>query len=308
MANGVNYRDGVPRPRPVEEMPAGLKRQLEGGRAEDYEWRRARRGGTGARQAPGWGAEAASAFLSTLRACQHDDGTSGLGKQLWLLLTGEEMYDRVMGLLPRYTSEEARENIKEVIFHHAERAAQEASDLYDSAAQVITHRCLKPLRELARKCGAVTLLAMPVDPALTTFHGWLAADPAKERMRSIANNARITGGLANWDLSWLDEVGVVAYERAAGRVRNERPGGGQVRGDFARGLVHTRTLPTAVANGSDHYVVVSPGAPPRFMTVEEVCRAMGLPRSSPVTDALTADGLGHETCTAIQAVSALGDA
>ena len=145
---------------------------------------------------------------------------------------------------------------------------------------------------------------MPMDPAVTTYHEWLSADVGRERTRSIAANNRITSGIADWDLSWLEGEGVVAYERAAGRVRQERPGGGPVTAGFARGLVHTESLPTAVASPSDHYVVVSAVAPPRFMSVEEVCRSMGVPRSSPVVGALIAE----DTCTAIQAVSALGDA
>ena len=78
-------------------MPAGLKRQIEGGRAPDYEWRRAMRGGGGTKQAPSWGAEGADAFFTTLQACQHEDGTPGIGQHLWQLLTGDgSVYERVM--------------------------------------------------------------------------------------------------------------------------------------------------------------------------------------------------------------------
>ena len=53
---------------------------------------------------------------------------------------------------------------------------------------------------------------------------WLAEDPTTERQRDISNNKRLTDGIAKWPLGWLHSDAVVCYERAAGRVRKERPG------------------------------------------------------------------------------------
>ena len=47
-------------------------------------------------------------------------------------------------------------------------------------------------------------------------------------------------------------------------------------------------LPTAVANASDHYIVVARGERPRFMTVEEVARGFGIPAACPLMAMLAA--------------------
>ena len=70
-------------------------------------------------------------------------------------------------------------------------------------------------------------------------------------------------------------------------MEQERGGRADVR--FVRGLVKTRVLPTAVANASDHYVVISPGGRGlRYMSVNEYARAFGIPHESPLCYMLTA--------------------
>ena len=103
---------------------------------------------------------------------------------------------------------------------------------------------------------------------------WIARDLSKERLRPLQRSKRAWEGLARWPLSWMDAPGVICYERAAGRIEEER--GGVVDAAFVKRLVHTSCLPTAVASASDHYILVQPSQAPRFMTVEEVGRCMGL--------------------------------
>lgn len=287
-------------------MPAGLKRQLEGGRAADWAWRREQRGAGGLPQAPSWSAEAADAFLVTLNVCHKDDGSKSIGVQLLMVLQDGDASDRLMAALPSGTSASARRLIAQIVFHHSNVAAQQGLGygVYDSAAKTITHRCLKPLRDKARARTKAAPLVLAEEPYTNTFHEYLTGEVQHERLRSIEGNNRIRDGVAAWDLSWLEAEGVVCYERAAGRVRDERPGShGSPAASFLRGVVSTDVLPTAVANGADHYVVVSAARPPRFMTVEEVSRSMGVPPESPVMVPLT-----DETFTAIQAVAALGEA
>ena len=81
-------------------MPAGLRRQLEGGHADDYEERRARRGATGRAQAPSWSAEAAMAMLATLDACAEADGEDSRGKQMLRVLTSIAARARLDAALP----------------------------------------------------------------------------------------------------------------------------------------------------------------------------------------------------------------
>ena len=133
-----------------------------------------------------------------------------------------------------------------------------------------------------------------------TFHAWLSSRPDKERLRSITKCKRILVGVQKWPLGWLKTRGAVCYERAAGRVAQER--GGRPDGAFMRGVVKVKELPTATANPSDHWVILAPGKEPRFMTVQESMRAFGVPARSPLWGALTTAGL----LTAAQAVSCLG--
>ena len=93
---------------------------------------------------------------------------------------------------------------------------------------------------------------------------------------------------------------VVCYERAAGRIRNERAG--RADAAFLRGVLKAEYLPTAVGNASDHYVLLTPGGEPRFLTVEEVARGFQIPAGSPLMRMLSSP----TPLTVIQAVSCLG--
>jgi hypothetical protein len=66
-------------------------------------------------------------------------------------------------------------------------------------------------------------------------------------------------------------------------------------------MVKTDVAPTAVASASDHYIVLLPGHPPRFATVEENGRFMGVDPASPLMAMLAGPCL-----TPNQAVSAVG--
>ena len=161
----------------------------------------------------------------------------------------------------------------EVLALHKERVR--APGLEDKELRALVKSFLKPLRERASaRSKAKELRVTRRSDGPPTFHGWLATDPSKERMRKISKSQRILQGVARWPLGWLETDGVVCYERAAGRVAQERKG--RPDAEFMKGVVKTQTLPTAVASGSDHYVVLSPGGRARFMTVEEVCRGFGV--------------------------------
>ena len=145
------------------------------------------------------------------------------------------------------------------------------------------------------------LVVSPADSGPPSFHSWLSTNPRADRARDLKKSRRIVNGLKKWPLSWLKKTGVVCYERADGRIRRER--GGKADGAFLRGVVKTVELPTATANASDHYVVLSPNKEPRFMTVEEVMRAYGIPAGSDLWRSLLAP---KGVVSAPQAVSCLG--
>ena len=146
---------------------------------------------------------------------------------------------------------------------------------------------LKPLRgRKAARVGPRPLEPAPAPKGPPTFHAWLSGAPEKERMRDISKSQRPLQGISKWPLQWLKGRGVVCYERAEGRILAER--GGRPDAEFLKGVVKTRVLPTAVANASDHYIVVARGERPRFMTVEEVARGFGIPAACPLMAMLAA--------------------
>ena len=94
---------------------------------------------------------------------------------------------------------------------------------------------MKPLRlrSVARtQVGELVVPSRGGGPA--SFHAWLSACPGAERLRPIARCKRIVKGIASWPLSWLTGQGVVCYERAAARIRDER--GGKPDDSFMRGV------------------------------------------------------------------------
>ena len=171
---------------------------------------------------------------------------------------------------------------------------------------------LKPLRD--RKEARTPVLPLQVDAAQgepVTWQEWLGPAAPGEQKRMLAKSKRPDKGLKRWPLDWLDGPGVVCYERAVGRVRKERPASGGVPDEpFAKGLVRKDELPTAVANAADHYIVLEPGKPARFMRTSEVARGFMLPESSTLTPVLLGqtaiDGGGRKRLSANQAVSCLG--
>jgi hypothetical protein len=252
------------------------------------------------------------AMLATLDACAEADGEDSRGKQMLRVLTSIAARARLDAALPEDMSSEARELLEQILAHHMKTTEEEVVMEYDAAGQALTHRILKPLRDIEKKRTLVTRLQLPEARATASFHRWLTERPEEERLRSIAGNHRILQGIALWDLSWMEGAGVVCYERAASRVQHERPhSGGAPGADFLKGVVSMEVLPTATANGGHHYVLVSATAEPRFLTVEEVSRAFGVPAASPVMAPLLGRLLPEERkedeMTAIQAVGALGE-
>ena len=148
-----------------------------------------------------------------------------------------------------------REKASEILEWHGAKVRAAADSAH---ARRHVKGFLKPLRERRSDRAEVKdLIVEATDCGPPTFAGWLSADPSKDRLRDIRKSRRILHGLKSWPLAWLHLPGVVCYERAAGRIRQER--GGRADGAFLRGVIRTDVLPTATANASDHYVLLLPG-------------------------------------------------
>jgi hypothetical protein len=189
----------------------------------------------------------------------------------------------------------------EILEHHKQLME---TDTRPETQEKRVRSSLKPLRERrAVHAQEEELEVTRQSEGPVSFHSWLSDRPEGERLRDIRKSRRITEGMKSWPLGWLKTTGVVCYERAAGRIEDERGGAPDVA--FMRSIVKTTELPTAVAQESDHYVVVGPGGNwTRFMSVGEVARSSGLSRESPVSRML----LNTDLLTPNQAVASLGRA
>ena len=192
-----------------------------------------------------------------------------------------------------------RRLVSDILEIHAHRLSM-ATDF--AAQTAIARTVIRPLNARARARAAASPLALTEEmPSTLSLAGVISHHPSLEKSRDIEGSQRILTGMSRWPLSWLRQPGVVCYERAAGRIRSERHGA--IREDFVRSLVKTDVLPTAVASPSDHYVIVSPGKTPRFMTISENARCLWVQPDSPLLPTLNGD-----LVSPTQAVMALGRA
>ena len=272
-------------------------RRVGGGRSDRHDARNASQGRSRA-NAPEWSDAAAAAVLTALHSCARDAGRGIVAQVKRVLSETEEAERMVKGLK---LSEHDRSTARAVMqFHALKMGEQQAEGWQTKKARAF----LKPLRE--RRATHVQPDELEVEFASegpVSFHSWLSEKPETERLRDVRKSKRIVAGLRGWPLGWLKTTGVVCYERAAGRVKSERDGAPDAA--FLQGVVKTTELPTAVAEDSDHYVVVGPGGRwLRFMSVGEVARSFGLPSESPVSRML----LETNALTENQAVACLGRA
>ena len=282
-------------------------RHLGGGQSERYAARKAARG-SGKVRASEWGwvpAAAAHAALGVLLA-----GQPGVPQcdMIMRVLTVPSDASAMMKALVAAGSARIAARAKVVLDYHSARARAAGLKAGTAKARPMALAVLRRIFDESRGVRSVGVLNVPFEPqGPSTYHDWLAKDVATETVRDIKENARILDGLSTWELEAEDRPAVVVYERAARRIRDERPQcRGWVPGSFVRGLLHRKGLPTAVASSGDHYVLVEWDAAGRahfrFLSVEEVGRAFGLRGDSPVWAALTGGPLN-----ALQAVRALGN-
>lgn len=272
-----------------------------GGRSVRYEERRAQRGVEQIR-APGWSDAAACMVMQSIQAAHRAAGGATLYSVVADILLSSSRLRSFLQALRLGTGD--RGVAEEVLKYYAVRmrAAGSRKAQRDKVARAL----MNPLRRRHAAAGGADMqptiqLTVPRRGG-PTFHQWLSVQPRLDRRRDISDCTRILRGLSRWPLGWLDDLGVVCYERAHGRVTEE--GRGRVSERLARGLVHRHHMPTAVANRADHYVLLSPINPPRFLTVAEVSRSFGLSCQSPLYHTLCAT----ETLTPTQAVTCLGRA
>jgi hypothetical protein len=282
-------------------------RSLAGGYSARHAERSAARGVV-KQNAPSWNDATASIFMEELKIVA-GDSSGRLGKKVVLDLFRDPlgMATVVKQACTRLSARD-RELVKLIVGSGQTKVSAKMADDDLPGAETQVQSFLKPLRErLAARTPVKELVVPFARYGPTTFHGWLSVDPQRDRLRDIKKNNRILLGLSKWPLGWLKEPGVVCYERAQGRVKKERPGcDGSPDVEFTRGLVKFKELPTALANASDHYVVLAPGEEPRFMSVEESARAFMVPETSSLMVSLVTSKTQGGWLTAAQAVSCLG--
>ena len=269
-------------------------RSISGGYSPRYERRRELRGSDAA-YAPGWNDASARAVMNALQA----KGSRKITAAAKEALLDDAAARRLLKEIKRHVTASDVELVRSILAFHADLVRPLAAQGTDCRAKLKSF--LKPLYD--RRVARSKLVPLEVEPAESgpaTFHEWLSSDLRRDRQRDISRCKRILKGVKTWPLKWLKKPGVVCYERAHNRIENER--GGHPDAAFMKGVVRTTELPTAVANAGDHYVLLRPKGEPRFLTVEEVARAFGVPGESPLMRTLRS----KTVLTCNQAVSCLG--
>ena len=260
---------------------AAAPRRVGGGRSDRYDERRAQRG-VGARCAREWSDAAAAAVLESVL---HNSSRLGEGilQHIINLLSGSADLEAYVRSMPTRLGPMDRATAVSVLADYRDKLAG-VTDL--GVLRSKARSFLKPLRVRGgRRVQMLPLVVRPAGFGPDTFHAWLSDDASKDRLRDMDATPRITDMVFSWPLKWMEgTVGVICAERAKGRIRDER--GGKVDESFVRGFVKTKSLPTALANASNHYVLVSGGAEGRccrYMSVEEGVPELRTCESQPST-------------------------
>ena len=278
----------------AKRMGATIKegpRKLSGGRSARYGQRRASRGGA-ATAAPGWSDAGAHAVLEQLHMDSTSNGTNLTEQTLKVVTRGWKQFVQRLWL-----PLDERTAVSSIFEYHAARIKQEKSPF---KVKAMARSILRPLN--ARKAARSSTQPIKLSKAAmtpTTVNTILSDRPELDRARDVSRSQRMLTGIARWPLTWLDRPGIVCYERAHGRIRHE--GGGIASEALVRSVVKVDIVPTAVAQSSDHYVVLEPGKPLRWATVPEIARCFWVQQSSPLMTMLAGKAL-----TPTQAASALG--
>ena len=195
-------------------------------------------------------------------------------------------------------------NTKQILEYHAAEihkasdADQERTEVARRCKQTITGWCARKqqLKELELDCR-------PEGPK--SYQTWLRQErmTATKDRRKLEDCPSIIDGIATWKLDWLKGRAVVCYERAKARLENERTKKG-LRADeaFMQGVVKEHELNTALANPSDHYVIISANGAEAFASIQFVAAAQGMPRAS-----VPVGLLDRTIMSARQAATALGN-
>jgi hypothetical protein len=166
-----------------------------------------------------------------------------------------------------------------------------------SSPRGLAHSCLKAMTRSAGPAWRMPSIGVPVAATMRpeSFHAWLdppGSRPGKER--AVAPDVAVAAFVAEHRLAdFGGGEAVIALERACGRMGREPEMN-------VAAVLHTITLPTAVAAEGDHWFLVKAG---RYWRPREVARAFGASDGSRFMAAVDSTEL-----TPRQVVAALGRA
>ena len=274
-------------------------RQKTGGRSDRYEERRAQRGVTTA-NAPTWQDGAARAAYSALASRCAASKKSKVAVMRQLLGSQSELE---MFMLRVRASETDAENIREVLEFHRKKVESLGPEEARKACEMAKRTLVA--RGGMGGFGELRVISTSVPPS-ASIKSFLSSSEElkKERLRSLGRATRPGRNLFAWSTDWMDPdvPGIVCFERAFGEMPLEIEDGGAPPEAFVKKHVHTEFFPTAVGSGSDHYVVMAKGKPPRYMSVGEVARSFGVSEESDLYYMLEE----KDSLTPNQAVACLG--
>ena len=267
--------------------------RFRGGRSARYDARGDTPTGR-AHYAPRWSPGAAAAALVAVRRCAVQAGmVQGGAASCTIFLSRALACDDLWGKVTRAVHQEASRDLADCAMAVLDFHRTSASAMGDAERSHLANSISRAMRRRAGECAPMESLGVfpiPVQwPA--SFHGWIDdVDPDGP----VRPNPPVSSGegplarSAQWRLDRVAHDGVVVFGRAGARVREwcRRRGGGAPAVPpihLAETLVHRRVLPTAVSSRNDHWWLTRQQ---RYMSVVEVCRAMGLDDASPLALAL----------------------
>ena len=208
-----------------------------------------------------------------------------------------------MFMLRVRASETDAENIREVLEFHRKKVESLGPEEARKACEMAKRTLVA--RGGMGGFGELRVISTSVPPS-ASIKSFLSSSEElkKERLRSLGRATRPGRNLFAWSTDWMDPdvPGIVCFERAFGEMPLEIEDGGAPPEAFVKKHVNTEFFPTAVGSGSDHYVVMAKGKPPRYMSVGEVARSFGVSEESDLYYMLE----DKDSLTPNQAVACLG--
>ena len=265
-------------------------------------------GSTRAAQAPAWTATAATAAEDCLAMVMTEEGFETGPAGLFFIFTSPEGWLTLKGHLLKCARHADRLLILTIYLHHRSVFLDEFKESHPTAAACLKlQKVLAVQRRWSNTAGAIELepLELPSPGVAVTLRDLVsAAATYPGRERPWLADGRPATAMRLWDWPRLEEPALLAFERAWGDLHLQPPAW-RCPAERVGAHLHQDVAPTALANRSQHLVLVEPtpdGVGCRWAPERLVQTLQGLVPSDALWGALGRD----DNCTVVQSVEACG--